>query len=168
MPSDRRVTQTGGPATATPSIRMGEMAVGKAGEPLRTLLGSCVGLALFDFRNRVGGLAHIVLPDSAGVTETPGKYVNTAVPMLIERMEALAGMKLRLTARIAGGASMFPNPVAEKIGQQNVETCATILRQLRIPLAAQHCGGKQGRRMQLDTSSGRVEIQIIGQEPFEL
>ena len=166
MPSNRRLTQSGGPTSA--SIRMGEMAVGHDSEQLRTLLGSCVGLALYDFRNRIGGLAHIVLPDSSGATETPGKYVDTAVPMLIEKMEELAGMQLRLTARIAGGASMFPNSVAEKIGRQNVESCVAILRQLKIPLAAQHCGGEQGRRMHLDTRSGRVEIQIIGQESFEL
>lgn len=44
------------------SIRMGEMSVAMRGGLLRTLLGSCVGLALHDRCQQVGGLAHIVLP----------------------------------------------------------------------------------------------------------
>ena len=50
--------------TTPPSIRMGEMAVAINDGVLRTLLGSCIGLALYDQNRRVGGLAHVVLPDS--------------------------------------------------------------------------------------------------------
>ena len=51
------------------SVRMGEMQVGGNGDTLRTLLGSCIGLALYDRRRKIGGLAHIVLPESRGKTE---------------------------------------------------------------------------------------------------
>ena len=160
MPEHRR--------TNVPSIRMGEMSAATNGEELRTLLGSCIGLALHDGRRKVGGLAHIVLPCARGDTATPGKYVDTAIPALIDKMQRLAGRQLALTAKLAGGASMFSNTVAAKIGRQNIESCQRLLGDLRIPVLAQHCGGEQGRRMSLNTASGKVTIEIVGQEPFEL
>jgi chemotaxis protein CheD len=150
------------------SIRMGEMSVGVDGVQLRTLLGSCIGLALHDRRQKVGGLAHIVLPTARGNTDRPGKYVDTAIPTLIERIERLVGGNLDLTAKVAGGASMFSTTVAAKIGLQNVESCEKMLGDLGIPIVAMHCGGEQGRRMSLDTASGKVTIEIVGQDPFEL
>ena len=68
------------------SIRMGEMTVGKDGALLRTLVGSCVGLALHDRRQRIGGLAHIVLPRAAGATDHPAKFVDTAIPALLAQL----------------------------------------------------------------------------------
>jgi chemotaxis protein CheD len=155
-------------ASVNSSIRMGEMSVAMRGESLRTLLGSCLGLALYDRDRKVGGLAHIVLPSSRGPTDRPGKFVDTAIPRLIEEMTKLAGGELRLAAKLAGGASMFPTTVAANIGLQNVQACEKRLRELRIPILAAHCGGEQGRRMSLDTVSGRVVIEIVGQDPIEL
>ncbi len=68
-----------------PSIRMGEIRVDGDGNTLHTLLGSCVGLALYDRQQKIGGLAHIVLPDSRGSEHRLGKYVNTAVPSLMDQ-----------------------------------------------------------------------------------
>ncbi len=151
-----------------PSIRMGEMSVAGEGEELRTLLGSCLGLVLYDRRLKLGGLAHIVLPNAPGTVERPGKFVDTAIPALIEEMRRLAARELKLTAKIAGGASMFATTVATNIGQQNIESCERLLKHLRIPIIARDCGGGQGRRMTLKTSDGRVVIEVVGQAPFEL
>jgi chemotaxis protein CheD len=147
---------------------MGEMSVAAKGGKLRTLLGSCVGLALYDRRWRVGGLSHIVLPQARGKTDRPGKFVDTAVPHLIEEMRKLADGDLDLTAKLAGGASMFSTTVAGNIGRQNVEACEQLLGQLGIPLVGKHCGGEQGRRMSLCTDDGKVVIEIVGQDPIEL
>ncbi|MGI9474906.1 MAG: chemotaxis protein CheD [Rubripirellula sp.] len=150
------------------SIRMGEMSVDRQGQPLRTLLGSCVGLALHDRRQQIGGLAHIVLPRSRGKVDRPGKFVDTAIPELIERMRKLAEEELRLTAKFAGGAKMFATSATEAIGDQNVESCKSFLRELKIPVLATHCGGEQGRRMTFDPVRGIVRIEIVGLEPIEI
>jgi chemotaxis protein CheD len=155
-------------AIAVPSIRMGEISVATDGEELRTLLGSCIGLALFDSQRKIGGLAHVILPLSQGRNDRPGKFVDTAIPHLLGALEELAGGKLRLSAKIAGGASMFTMTAAANIGRLNVETCEAILVRMRIPILARHCGGEQGRRMTLNTASGKVKIEIVGQTPIEL
>jgi chemotaxis protein CheD len=146
---------------------MSEMAVAMNGGLLRTLLGSCIGLALYDRKRKVGGLAHIVLPESDGKTESVGKYVDTAIPELIRQIEQSSGCKVKLTAKIAGGASMFSTTVARNIGLNNVKATEQLLHRLRIHVIARDCGGKQGRRMSLDTATGVVVIEIAGLDPVE-
>jgi chemotaxis protein CheD len=149
-------------------IQMGEMRAAGEGEVFRTLLGSCIGIALYDRQRKVGGLAHIVLPESNGKTDRLGKFADTAIPALIEQMEQLNREELKLTARIAGGASMFATTRVNRIGDQNTAACVGTLRGLRIPILDQHCGGQQGRRMTFDTSTGSVVIEIVGHDPIEL
>ncbi len=150
------------------AIRMGELAVARNDGILRTLLGSCIGIALYDRRHRVGGLVHVVLPKSRGPGDPPGKFVDTAIPALCSQMEELAGCTLKPAARIAGGANMFSTNVTRAIGAQNLEATERLLGELRIPLVGRHCGGEQGRRMSLDTTTGVITIEIVGSEPVEL
>ena len=154
--------------TLRPSIRMGEMDVAIRDGVLRTLLGSCIGLALYDRKHKVAGLAHIVLPTSRGSKELPGKFVDTAIPTLVTNMEARAGAALKLTARIAGGANMFSSSAERTIGVENIEASERLLAELRIPIVARHCGGEQGRRMSLDSHTGRVMVEMVGCDPVEL
>jgi chemotaxis protein CheD len=151
---------------ASPSIRMGEIAVARSNGVLRTLLGSCLGLALYDRRLKVGALAHIVLPDSLGRAENPGKFADTAVPAMIEQMQTLVeDTSLKLRAKVAGGANMFINADASAtVGTLNVQAVERVLDELRIPIVGRHCGGEQGRRMILDTATGVVTIEIVGAE----
>lgn len=144
---------------------MGEIAVARDSGVLRTLLGSCLGLVLYDRRLKVGALAHIVLPAAPEQAEKPGKYADTAVPAMIDRMQELATEPLKLRARIAGGANMFAVTDADNtIGRQNADAVERILDQLRIPIIGRHCGGEQGRRMTLDIATGIVTIDIVGAE----
>lgn len=149
-------------------LRMGELAAARDGGVLRTLLGSCIGLALYDERRAVGGLAHIVLAEAPGSTEQPGRYVDTAIPALLREMEALAGASLRPTARMAGGANMFQTKVTDAVGKRNIEACERLLDAHGVPLVGRHCGGVKGRRMMLDSTSGVVTIEVVGADVIEL
>ena len=153
---------------AKASIRMGEMSVTCGDNQLRTLLGSCVGLALYDRRCAIGGLAHIVLPSARGKTDRPGKFVDTAIPALIDEMKKLARRELNLIAKLAGGASMFAVSEVGNIGSKNIASCEQVLGEFGIPIVARHCGGSQGRRMSFNTADGKVVIEIVGRDPIVL
>lgn len=149
-----------------PAIRIGEIGVARDEGVLRTLLGSCIGLALYDRKRKLGGLAHIVLPQANGSADLAGKYADTAIPETIRRLHELAdGERLSLTAKIAGGANMFStNTAAATIGQRNLEAVERILGELGIPVVGRHVGGEQGRRMALDMATGSVAIDVVGSE----
>lgn len=155
-------------AEPLPSIRMGEMAVASGQAVLRALLGSCLGLALYDSSRQVAGLAHIVLPHSRGKTDLPAKFVDTAIPAMVREMERVAGGPLRLQAKMAGGANMFASRVANTIGKQNIEMTEQLLKELRIPIIARHVGGEKGRNMRLESGTGRVFVEVVGAEMIEL
>lgn len=139
---------------------------------LRTLLGSCVGVVLYERKRKLLGLAHVVMPDSLGRSQPVGKYADTAIPETIRRLEALSGVsRLALSAKIAGGANMFAHvtPVATRpIGDQNMAAIERILMALDIPIVGRHLGGTVGRRLVADAESGSVEIHIVGQSTIRI
>ncbi|XZE18198.1 chemotaxis protein CheD [Pirellulaceae bacterium SH449] len=124
---------------------MAEIGVGCRHGSLKTLLGSCLGIFLYERKLKIAGLAHVVLPDSAGREEPTGKYADTAILETIRRMTKLAiGEKISLIAKIAGGANMFPNIATNgtnAIGQQNLDAVERWLAELQIPILARHVGG---------------------------
>jgi chemotaxis protein CheD len=159
-----------GPPEEMISVLMGRWAVASAPTSIRTLLGSCAGVVLYDRLAKLGGLAHIVLPDSRGATDQPGKYANTAIPALIEDMERTAGRKLRarLTAKLFGGASMFPGGASIDIGKSNRVAAEQILEAIGLPIIARDMGGETGRRLTFHTSTGIVAVKIPGGPDYEI
>jgi len=155
-------------ATKVSSVRMGEIAVSRDDEPIKSLLGSCIGLAVFDRIAGIGGLAHVVLPSSEGHTGPPGKFVDTAIPELIRLIEERGGRPRNLAAKLAGGARMFQTESATSVGDRNLETIERQLNERKIPILGQHCGGTAGRRMTFYPRTGRVIIEIVGAESIEI
>jgi chemotaxis protein CheD len=147
---------------------MGELRIGRGEKPLRTLLGSCIGLALYSPRSKVGGLAHIVLSYSRGQQGPPAKYADTAIPEMIRRIELAGGRSNSLKAKVAGGANMLGSQAISTIGDQNLETIQRLLREFEIPIVAEHCGGEQGRRMTFYPDTGRVTIEVVGGDRVDI
>jgi chemotaxis protein CheD len=158
------------------SVAIGQWAVARAPAKIRTLLGSCVGIVLYDRAAKLGGLAHIVLPFARGAADHPGKYADTAIPALIADFDRRLCDKgrARLTAKLVGGATMFQLDAtvrensALNIGQKNQEAIEQILARFAIPILARDLGGTTGRRLTLDTNSGIVTIRIPGGSDYDL
>ncbi|MDR7865481.1 MAG: chemotaxis protein CheD [Sporomusaceae bacterium] len=136
-------------------------------------LGSCVGIALFDPVTKVGGLAHIMLPDStqARSTENPAKFADTCLPLMLNDLVKMGAMRNRLQAKIAGGAQMFTFANATdimRVGERNSETVRVILKKLELRLIAEDCGGNYGRTVELKLDSGVFRIKTIDKGEKEL
>jgi chemotaxis protein CheD len=170
-----------GPADSSDSasvvaVAMGQWAVALAPAKIRTLLGSCVGVVLYDRTAKLGGVAHIVLPSARGAVDHPGKYADTAIPAMITEFNRRLGGKIngRMCAKLVGGASMFQvEPSARdnaglNIGQRNQEAIEQILAALSIPIIARDVGGTAGRRLTLDTASGIVTVRVPGGADYEI
>ena len=68
-----------------------------------------MGVVLYDRVVKLGGLAHIVLPEARGAVDHPGKYADTAIPGMIADFDRRLGgnAKLRLIAKLVGGPECF-------------------------------------------------------------
>ncbi|WP_041571303.1 chemotaxis protein CheD [Candidatus Desulforudis audaxviator] len=151
-------------------IHVGIAEYGIARSPHRLLtlgLGSCVGVALYDPVIRVGGLAHVMLPDSTQFRTggKPAKFADLAVKNLVHDLR-LAGVRNgRVVAKLAGGAQMFfgNNRAAQMaIGERNIEAVRSILKELGIAIVAEDVGGDKGRTISLDTSNGSLTVRTLG------
>lgn len=124
-------------------------------------LGSCIGLTLYDDTVKVGAMVHIMLPDSAGRTNRPGKYADTAIVLLLKELAALGCKNRSLVAKMAGGACMFEYFGANlNIGERNAEKVRAVLKENNIKLAAEDVGGKVGRSVTFSPSNrGKFSIR---------
>jgi chemotaxis protein CheD len=141
-------------------IGIGEYRVGSF--PMMTIgLGSCIGLTMYDPNLRLGAMVHIMLPESGGRMDRPGKYVDTAVPLLVKELVALGCKNRSIVAKIAGGACMFEYFGTNlNIGERNAVKVRLLLQDHNIQLAAEDVGGKVGRSVTfLPTNDGKVTIR---------
>lgn len=147
-------------------MRLGEYRVGgaQAGEWVVFGLGSCIGLILCDPIRRLSAMAHIVLPSApAGhTTVEPGKYVDTAVPFMVEQLLALGAQQDAIYAQMAGGANMLALGTIGDIGARNIAATRSLLRRHRIPLVAEIVGGTRGRTLWWDLSRGEAVVRQVG------
>lgn len=156
------------------TVGMGEIQVVRgAGNVLVALgLGSCIGVCLYDPLARVAGMVHVVLPKSQGdkAGESPGKFADTAIPAMVQRMVEMGASAARLRAAIAGGAQLFQFGVSSSldVGARNGEAVISKLREMGIPLQARDLGGNVGRTLRLVSDNGLVAVRTIGGTEREL
>lgn len=149
-------------------VGMGEMCVSDdAGATLVTYsLGSCVGVAVYDPVEQIGGLLHAMLPDSQinpdRARQKPAMFVDTGLMGLFHAAYALGAERERLTIRIAGGAQFLdPNHVFD-IGRRNISSLLTMLARNGLKPAASACGGSHSRTLRMELSTGQIRLDYPG------
>ena len=149
-------------------VKVADYAVRKGGHVIATVgLGSCVAIALYDREAKVGGLAHILLPNKMMSRETgnPAKFPETIVPVMLAEMRQLGSLPTaRISAKIVGGASMFGQLVSGtgiNVGERNVTATREALAAANIPLLAEDTGLDYGRSVYFHLDDGRVEVRSL-------
>lgn len=153
-------------------VGMADLKTCRYPDGLTTLgLGSCVGIALYDPVTKIGGLAHVMLPDSTQIrnNQNIAKFADTGIKELIRQMVEMGAVKTRLVAKIAGGAQMFAfkNNSADtilRVGERNVESVKRTLAQEGIRIVAQDTGENYGRTVELNTQDGGFVIKAVGRD----
>ena len=148
-------------------VGMADLKVAKNPDNLTTLgLGSCVGITLYDKNQKIGGLAHVMLPTYKGFEgQNIAKFADSAIIELVNQLARIGASRKLLTAKIAGGAHMFGNTQSNdmlKIGERNAAASLAILKQLGIPVQANDTGGTHGRTIELYTENGSLKIRTVG------
>ena len=134
---------------------------------LRTILGSCVGICIYDRVKKIGGMAHVLLPTSQKSNINPEKYADTAIPLLVRELLKEGARKENMSAKITGGASMFKfgsNIALGQIGDRNIEQTKMELQKLGIPIVVEDVGGSLGRVIDFYLTDGHLKVKAGGQE----
>ena len=151
-------------------VGMADLKLCKSPDAITTLgLGSCIGIAIRDPITKIGGLAHIMLPDSTKITNNHciAKFADTGIKELVRIMVEAGASRTRLVAKIAGGAQMFAlqgNSDIVAVGQRNAEAVVRILGELKIPILAQDTGANYGRTVEFYPETGDFVIKAVGKD----
>ncbi len=145
-------------------VDIGDLNIARAPKVLETILGSCIGVALFDKIGKVGGLLHIMLPKCITRNDRLSKYADTGIPLLVDLMEKRNKSDRKiLTAKIFGGANMLnANSNLFNIGKSNEIMTKEVLKRMGIRVVASKLGGTKSHRISLDTETGIVRSRILG------
>jgi chemotaxis protein CheD len=131
-------------------------------------LGSCLGITIHDPVARVGGMLHVMLPQSS-IDPSKAKaeaymFVDTGVPRLFLDAYQMGARKDRLVVKVAGGATTRASEEDDyfQIGKRNMVMLRKILWKNGVLLQAHEVGGNDSRTMLLDIGTGTVSLKIHG------
>ena len=155
-------------------VGMADYKVGRAPDTLISYgLGSCIGISLYDPQTKIGGLLHIMLPDSnqSRANENRAKFADTGIPDMLNELIRMGAAKSRMVAKLAGGSQMFAFANASdimRVGLRNASASKEILKKLSIPIVGEDTGGNYGRTVQIDLSTGVYKVKTIDKGDKEI
>lgn len=131
-------------------------------------LGSCLGITAYDPVARVGGLLHVMLPDSSVNPDkakiNPFMFVDSGVPSFFRKLYEFGGVKKRLIVKVAGGASIQTTGTDSfEIGKRNFVSLKKLFWKNGVMIEANDVGGKRARTMYLEIGTGRVWLSTAGE-----
>ncbi len=135
---------------------------------VKTILGSCVAICLWDKRLKIGGINHYMLPNWNGNDLASPKYGNIALDKLLERMQSLGSRVEDIQAKIFGGGELLDSGKgsAIMIGERNIRVARLMLEDKNIPIIASSTGGKRGRKILFFTDTGEVRHKFLEKREY--
>lgn len=138
----------------------GQWYFGAKGATIRTLLGSCVAITLWNPKHRVGGMCHFLLPNRPRPHHGPldGRFGDEALKLLADHVARTGTHTKDFEAHLYGGADTMPDQAKVKfnIGERNVEKAWELLDHYGFQLQCVDVGGNEPRSVILDLTNGEV------------
>lgn len=146
--------------------RIGQIVIGRQGEVLKTVLGSCVGIALIWKQKGWSALAHCLLPTAlpGQAKSNEARYVDETLPLMLKRLGVAADEVIQLQAVVVGGGQMIDSEkpyLKFVVGTENLKMAKECLQKHGIKVIAFEPGGMQGTKIRLDSQSGEFEVEKI-------
>lgn len=138
----------------------GQLYVSKKPAVIKTVLGSCISVCLWDPSLKVGGINHYMYPYWDGNGLATPQYGNVAMKSLLDAMLLAGSRRDKIIAKVFGGAMLLggANP-ALHVGKRNLGVCKTYLHRFNIHVAAEDTGGNRGRSLLFFTETGQVLLK---------
>ncbi|GAB4406129.1 MAG: hypothetical protein OHK0048_26110 [Rhodoferax sp.] len=141
----------------------GDVALGRRGDVLRTLLGTCVSVILTDARRTLGVMCHIVhvgQPNAANRDNTA--YGSVAMAEMTRRLHGAGFLPRSCVAYVYGGGNMFPKLYTHHhVGTHNAEWVLNYLVHHRIAVLRQDLGGVGYRKLSWTVGPGEPVVENL-------
>jgi len=163
------MSRTAGGGVKEVFLKPGEWFVGDASHRVRTVLGSCISIALWSPHARVGAMSHCLLPtrgharaaEARGLAlrALDGRYVDEVLPLMLHELGRRRVQPAQCRAKIFGGGDMFPTQKAAgtvAVGRRNGEAARALLQARGIELVSESLFGEGHRQIVFDIATGDV------------
>ena len=148
-------------------LHAGQVFVSPVAKSIVLILGSCVGVCIWDPANAIGGATHYLLPIWDGKGVASPRYGNVAVSILVQKLLEAGADRGQLRAKVFGGGCLFdslrdPSLNREQhLGSRNVEMALGMLAKAQIPVVCTAVGVDRGQRIVFRTDTGDASIRIL-------
>jgi chemotaxis protein CheD len=131
-------------------------------------LGSCIALILVDFKNRISGMSHILLPKAKlnKINNYPHKYADLSLKLLVKELLNRGAVKENIMAIIVGGSRIFDLD-ENFMGIDNTKAIKQELEKLNIFIIGEDTGGSEGRGIIFDTKDFAVYVKFTKEKEYK-
>jgi chemotaxis protein CheD len=137
-----------------------------------TVLGSCVGVTMFNPRLKVAAICHSFLPDCMNHHETSNrngleqfKYVNYSISWMAKKFGSYGIKPPEIEVKLFGGADMptwrDPRGIIRTVGSGNVRMALKTIGDEGLKLVASNVGETTGRKIYFYTHTGEVFLKRV-------
>ncbi|MFH1479441.1 MAG: chemotaxis protein CheD [Candidatus Omnitrophota bacterium] len=118
-------------------------------------IGSCVVVAAYDSKNKIGSLSHIMLPGRSIKSEMryDSKYAYDAIEDMLFKMKRLGAVKGSIEACLVGGGNVL-NIKSDTLCDEIINSVVGILDEKGIKVIMKAVGGVLRRSVSLDVGAG--------------
>ena len=147
-------------------LHAGQVFVSAEPKSIVLILGSCVGVCIWDEVNGIGGATHFLLPSWDGAGVASPRYGNVAISILVQKLMEAGASRGQLRAKVFGGGCLFDSmressSRKDHLGSRNVEIALETLTKAQIPVVSTVVGADRGQRIVFRTNTGDAEIKVL-------
>lgn len=124
---------------------------------VRTVLGTCVAVCIWDRELKFGGMNHFIHPRTTEAVKATPQYGNVATAALIRIMEEAGSQRENMIAQIVGGAAPEANAVRH-VGDENVRVAREVLQRKGVSIVSEDTSGSVGRKLLFETGTGQLAV----------
>lgn len=140
-----------------------------------TVLGSCIAVALWDEKLKIGGLNHYMLASEYGYKNAQikpigrgrGCYAQYAMEVLVNDLIKLGSNRKDLKAKVFGGGEVLKRRHGSSVSgvaEQNVKYAFDYLNMEGIPILTHDVGGTCARKIYFFPSTSKVLLKRVENE----
>jgi len=149
-------------------LQPGEFYWGESDVRIRTILGSCVAICLWNSRRQSGGMCHFLLPgNTKGEVYTDkekkrdiARYSEDAMGLFLKEIQKNGSNPREYDAKIFGGGCLLCDENGEEdregVGRRNIQSAKDLLGKNGFRLVAEDVGGNYHRKIFFDLWNGEV------------
>jgi chemotaxis protein CheD len=148
-------------------LHAGQVFVSGEGKPIVMILGSCVGICIWDPASGVGGATHFLLPSWDGRGARSARYGDVAVSVLLQKLIEAGADRAQLRAKVFGGGCLFDSlrqkgaNGEQHLGSRNIEVALQLLTKARIQIVSTQPGKDRGQRIAFRTDNGETLMKTL-------